>query len=127
MPARREAYDKAQQPDGPFRDYVARFLSVCSADQIRLAPEKCEPASLHPMDAPQLLPQLAAHRLPPRDRSVTRRRSPAAVCGLCRRYKELLVGSGTPRLGILPLEAAIRKLQPSREHLTPMHADFLQL
>lgn len=37
------------------------------------------------------------------------------------------MAANTPRLGILPLESAIRKFQPSKEHLTPMHADFLQL
>jgi hypothetical protein len=32
-----------------------------------------------------------------------------------------------PRLGICPLTSALRKLQPTSEHLTPIHADLFQL
>ncbi len=32
-----------------------------------------------------------------------------------------------PRKGILPLLAAIRALQPTNEHLTPLHAEFFML
>ena len=37
------------------------------------------------------------------------------------------MSAGSPRLGISPLMTALRKLQPSPEHLTPIHADLLQL
>lgn len=32
-----------------------------------------------------------------------------------------------PRRGVVPLRCALRALQPNREVLTPIHADFLQL
>ena len=32
-----------------------------------------------------------------------------------------------PMRAILPLQSAIRKLQPSNEYLTAIHADFLQM
>jgi hypothetical protein len=38
-----------------------------------------------------------------------------------------VIACGAPRSGILPLLAALRAFQPSREHLTPLHADVLQL
>jgi hypothetical protein len=50
-----------------------------------------------------------------------------AVAQLCRRYKEQAIAAGAPRAAILPLLAALQRLQPSPEHLTPMHADVLQL
>ena len=52
---------------------------------------------------------------------------PHTVAHLCRKYKEHVIALGCPRLGVSPLLAALRKLQPSREHLTPIHSDFLQL
>jgi len=53
--------------------------------------------------------------------------APDALCDLCRKYKDQLIAAGTPRLGIRPLLIAAQKLQPSAEHLTPVHADALQL
>eukprot|EP00955_Chlamydomonas_euryale_P047524 353707-Chlamydomonas_euryale.AAC.6 len=50
-----------------------------------------------------------------------------AVAHLCKRFKEQVIALGCPRLGIAPLLCGLRKLQPSKEHLTPVHADFLQL
>lgn len=78
-----------QQRDPSFTDNVARFLRVCSASQIKLAPE--------------------------------------VFCHLCRTFKDNLVASGNPRAGVLPLRDALRKVQPSKEHLSPVHADFMQL
>eukprot|EP00877_Chromochloris_zofingiensis_P003663 jgi/Chrzof1/13298/Cz07g28020.t1 len=52
---------------------------------------------------------------------------PTTFCSLCRKYKDQLVAAGHPRMGILPLQSAIQRLQPNPEHLTPIHADFLQL
>lgn len=43
---------------------------------------------------------------------------------LCRRLKEHAVQLHMPMRTILPLQTAIRKLQPSSEYLTPLHADF---
>lgn len=52
----------------------------------------------------------------------------SAVCELCHRYKEQLVGDPKlARTGIAPLLAAWQRLAPSREHLTPIHADVMQL
>lgn len=49
---------------------------------------------------------------------------PAVVSG---QLKDLLVARQEHSRGILPLQAALRKVQPSAEHCTPQHADFLQL
>ncbi|KAH8942310.1 hypothetical protein BDL97_14G092300 [Sphagnum fallax] len=46
---------------------------------------------------------------------------------VCRRVKEQALQLQEPLRAILPLQAAIRKLQPSSEFLTAMHADFLQM
>ncbi|KIY95926.1 COP9 signalosome complex subunit 3 [Monoraphidium neglectum] len=53
--------------------------------------------------------------------------APAVVAELCRRFKDQCVAAGTPRLGILPLLSALQRVRPTAEHLTPMHADVLQL
>ena len=51
-----------------------------------------------------------------------------AVVELCHKFKEQLVGDPrAARGGIAPLLAALQRLAPSREHLTPIHADVLQL
>jgi len=46
---------------------------------------------------------------------------------VCRRVKEQALQLQEPLRAILPLQAAIRKLQPSSEFLTAMHPDFLQM
>jgi hypothetical protein len=47
---------------------------------------------------------------------------------LCRRFKAELLGSPqAARLGVLPLREALQRLAPSPAHLTPLHADVLQL
>ncbi|KAI8464947.1 MAG: hypothetical protein J3K34DRAFT_99745 [Monoraphidium minutum] len=53
--------------------------------------------------------------------------APALFAELCRRYRDQVIAAGAPRLGILPLLSALQRLRPSAEHLTPMHADVLQL
>lgn len=50
-----------------------------------------------------------------------------AVAKLCRTFRDQVLAIGAPRIGINPLLAALRKLQPTREHLTPVHAEFFQL
>ncbi|KAF6258354.1 hypothetical protein COO60DRAFT_1701346 [Scenedesmus sp. NREL 46B-D3] len=53
---------------------------------------------------------------------------PEAFVELCHKFKEQLVGDPrAARGGIAPLLAALQRLAPSREHLTPIHADVLQL
>jgi hypothetical protein len=53
---------------------------------------------------------------------------PPAVVELCHKFKEQLVGDPrAARGGICPLLAALQRLAPSKEHLTPIHADVLQL
>jgi len=64
------------------------------------------------------------YRRPPPPILITTRKP---VAQLCHRFKEAVVGAGVPRLGILPLLAALQRLRPSPEHLTPMHTDVLQL
>lgn len=43
---------------------------------------------------------------------------------LCRRLKEQALQMHIPMRAVLPLQTAVRKLQPSSEYLTPLHADF---
>ena len=49
------------------------------------------------------------------------------VAQLCRTFKERVIAAGCPRLGVMPLLSAVQRLRPTPEHLTPMHADVLQL
>lgn len=55
------------------------------------------------------------------------RHVPEHFCNLCGRYKQELVRRRHAKQGILPLQSAIRKLQPGPEYLTPIHADLFQL
>ncbi|KAM3761224.1 hypothetical protein ACB098_01G252000 [Castanea mollissima] len=69
--------------------YIARFISYCAPEQIRLAPEK--------------------------------------FIAVCKRFKDQVMLLGTPMRGVAPLQAAVRKLQNSSEHLTTLHPEFLLL
>lgn len=51
----------------------------------------------------------------------------AAVVELCRRFRDQLLTPQRARQGILPLLAALQRLSPAKTHLTPLHADILQL
>jgi len=55
------------------------------------------------------------------------RLAPEIMVQLGKCLKEHVLASECPRVGILPLMNALRKLQQSREHVTPLHADFFQL
>ncbi|KAM0022695.1 putative proteasome component (PCI) domain, winged helix DNA-binding domain superfamily [Helianthus debilis subsp. tardiflorus] len=68
---------------------VVRFIDVCSAEQIRLVPDK--------------------------------------FIAVCKRLHELVMTLNAPMRAVGPLLTAIRKIQPSPEHLTPLHPDFLQV
>ncbi|GJN39794.1 hypothetical protein PR202_gb28936 [Eleusine coracana subsp. coracana] len=68
---------------------IAGFLTACSADQIRMAPEK--------------------------------------FLNVCRVLKDQVMQLNMPIRGIVPLWAAVRKIQTSPEQLTPVHADYLLL
>jgi hypothetical protein len=50
-----------------------------------------------------------------------------AVVELCRRFKDQLLNPQHARQGIMPLMAALQRLSPGKQHLTPLHADVLQL
>lgn len=50
-----------------------------------------------------------------------------AVVDLCHKFKEQLLAPEVARLGVGPLVAALQRLAPSKECLTPIHADVLQL
>jgi len=126
-----------------FISLTSQFLRGCAAHQIQLAPDQCEPsmwswAAAAAGAAPPALPWQAhpdARLLPHSGRPPTRppARTPphnnllAAVCSLCRKFREHLVSAGLMRLGILPLLAALERLRPSPEHLTPIHADAVLL
>lgn len=49
------------------------------------------------------------------------------MVSLCRTFKDCCITAGHPRRAVLPLLAGLRKLQPSRTCLTPIHADFCQV
>ncbi|XP_071706215.1 LOW QUALITY PROTEIN: COP9 signalosome complex subunit 3-like [Rutidosis leptorrhynchoides] len=68
---------------------VIRFIDVCSAEQIRLVPNK--------------------------------------FISVCKRLHEQVMNLGAPIRAVGPLLTAIRKIQQSSEHLTPLHPDFLQV
>ncbi|CAI8594015.1 unnamed protein product [Vicia faba] len=68
---------------------ITRFISACSVEQIRLAPEK--------------------------------------FVSVCKRLKDQVMLLEAPLRGVAPLLTALRKLQVSSEHLTPLHAEFLLL
>ncbi|CAI0456873.1 unnamed protein product [Linum tenue] len=68
---------------------TSRFITSCSTEQIRLAPEK--------------------------------------FTGMCKRFKDQVLLIEAPMRGVAPLLVAVRKVQPSSEHLTSLHPDFLQL
>lgn len=51
----------------------------------------------------------------------------SAVVELCHKYKDQLLTPQLARLGIMPLLAALQRLSPGQNHLTPLHADVLQL
>jgi COP9 signalosome complex subunit 3 len=46
---------------------------------------------------------------------------------ICRRLKDHAIQINEPNRAICPLFSALSKLQPSTEHLTPLHADYLLL
>ncbi|KAH9330357.1 hypothetical protein KI387_002465, partial [Taxus chinensis] len=66
---------------------ASNFINKCSAEQIRMAPEK--------------------------------------FTTFCRRFKEQVMELQVPKQAIFPLRTAVKKLQPSSEHLTSLHPDFL--
>ncbi|KAK7271130.1 hypothetical protein RJT34_26774 [Clitoria ternatea] len=68
---------------------VTRFIGACSAEQIRLAPEK--------------------------------------FISVCKRLKDQVLLLEAPIRGVAPMFTALRKLQVSTEHLTPLHSEFLLL
>jgi len=85
-----EAYSSSSIPREQAEGFMltaSNFINSCSAEQIRIAPEK--------------------------------------FTVLCRRLKEQAVQLQVPIQAIIPLRTAVRKLQLSPEHLTPLHPDFL--
>jgi len=49
------------------------------------------------------------------------------VLSVCRRLKDQVMLLETPIRGVAPLFTALRKVQVSAEHLTPLHSEFLLL
>lgn len=49
------------------------------------------------------------------------------VIAICKRLHEQVMILGAPIRAVAPLLTAIHKIQPSSEHLTPLHPDFLQV
>ena len=46
---------------------------------------------------------------------------------LCHAVRAQCLALGAPQRGVLPLRAAVAKLGPSPDHLSPIHADLFQL
>ncbi|XP_027350843.1 COP9 signalosome complex subunit 3 isoform X2 [Abrus precatorius] len=55
------------------------------------------------------------------------RLAPEKFTLVCKKLRELVMLLETPMRGVAPLFTAVRKLQPSTEHLTPLHSEFLLL
>ncbi|KAK7338315.1 hypothetical protein VNO77_18921 [Canavalia gladiata] len=55
------------------------------------------------------------------------RLAPEKFTLVCKRLRELVMLLETPIRGVAPLFTAVRKLQFSTEHLTPLHSEFLLL
>lgn len=49
------------------------------------------------------------------------------VLSVCRRLKDQVMMLEAPLRGVAPMFTALRKLQVSAEHLTPLHSEFLLL
>ncbi|QCD86172.1 COP9 signalosome complex subunit 3 [Vigna unguiculata] len=55
------------------------------------------------------------------------RLAPEKFLSVCRRLKDQVMLLETPIRGVAPLFTALRKVQVSAEHLTPLHSEFLLL
>lgn len=55
------------------------------------------------------------------------RLAPEKFVSVCKRLKDLVTLLEAPIRGVAPMFTALRKLQVSAEHLTPLHAEFLML
>lgn len=53
--------------------------------------------------------------------------APNKFISVCKRFKELVMQLEAPIRGVAPLLTAVKKFRGSSEHLTTLHADFLQL
>lgn len=95
---------------------IAKFINSCDAQQIRVAPEKCN--TLHCRAYCDNLSTLVC---------VLMLSSDLAVIFVCKRFKDQVLLLEAPLRGVLPLLTAIQKVQTTTEHLTTLHPDFLQL
>ena len=102
--------------------YIARFISYCAPEQIRLAPEKCMYLYLREfyLMGTNAVKSCLVCMLMLFIVGV-------AVIAVCKRFKDQVMLLGTPMRGVAPLQAAVRKLQNSSEHLTTLHPEFLLL
>jgi COP9 signalosome complex subunit 3 len=100
----RSAKASAQKIDPTkFIHQTQRFLSACSPQQIRLVPTKCK-------YTPRLLFSLRF-----------------VVALVARKFTELCIETGQALRAIKPIRSALKKLRPSTDTLTPLHADLLQV
>ncbi|XAR58264.1 hypothetical protein NMG60_11026696 [Bertholletia excelsa] len=53
--------------------------------------------------------------------------APEKFISICKKFKDQVMLLEAPMRGVVPMLTAVRKLQPSSEHLTPLHPDFLLL
>jgi len=55
------------------------------------------------------------------------RMAPEKFTEVARKFSDSIVEAQQPLKAILPLREAIRRFRPSKEHLTPLHADLMQV
>ncbi|PSR87499.1 COP9 signalosome complex subunit 3 like [Actinidia chinensis var. chinensis] len=89
------------------------ILEACTA-----APNAKEQANELVLSIARFLNDCAAEQI---------RLAPDKFVSVCKRFKDQVMLLETPMRGVAPLLTAIRKLQPSSEHLTSLHPDFLLL
>lgn len=103
---------------------ISRFITSCSAAQIRLAPDKCteliQSISWIIFFLGMCMWWVSLYLL-------FFCVCVSVVVTVSKRLKEQVMVLERPIQGIAPLRLAIRKLQPSTEHLTALHPDYLLL
>ena len=106
---------------------MADFLTACSADQIRLAPDKCACCFDLQIDSDRNALTPVVFLFATGWNFTIFNLVLCAVLNVCRVLKDQVMQLNAPIRGIAPLRAAVRKIQASPEQLTPVHADYLLL
>ena len=108
-----------------FLTVTINFIDACSTDQIQLAPEKCKTSDW--VEYYPFVKWMSCHCFRTQflcDLDVILRDDVMSVNNLCRKLREHALQINNPMRAILPLQTAIRKVQPSSEYLTAVHTEF---